>query len=103
MSEDPRYVEPRCGEFVSTNMLQRQDFRCEFRAGHAGLHSAGTLLVQGGPYEPKPCEPMRWGSEAQLAQEIELREPDGIITISGDVTTDLAEAIRKAFRRGGAA
>lgn len=97
---DPRFVDTRCHEAFTVDALRRNVYRCEFRAGHDGLHSAGSVAEEGS-YEPKPCEPMRWGTESQLAQEIELREPDGIIAINGDVTPAFAEAIRKALRRGG--
>lgn len=94
MSEDPRYIEPRCeAGYYRGFDFGWQPARCEFRAGHKGLHYAHP--------DPSPGAdaPYRWGSQAQVDQEIELREPDGIITIKGDLSADMAEALRRAFRR----
>lgn len=84
MSEDPRYVEPRCpAKYAYPNGALR-GVTCIFRAGHEGLHSA---------------DGNRWGTEPQLTEEIELREPDGVLTVVGDLAPEYVTAIRRAFRR----
>lgn len=70
MTADTRFVDERCHAYFSLDMLRRHDYRCEFRAGHTGLHYCGTPYTEGYPAEPRPAEVMRWGTEAELTAEV---------------------------------
>lgn len=81
---DPRFVEPRCAATFPDPRGVQLAAPCGFRAGHEGLHSSRGN---------------RWGTDVQLAEEIALAKPIGIVTVQGDLTPEAASAIRRAFRR----
>lgn len=74
MYED-RKTADRCTEWMDPgpDLLQRSRFRCEFKAGHRGLHYAANYSLQNAEPMLAPT-PRRWGTEEELAQELFLGE-----------------------------
>lgn len=70
MYED-RKTATRCNDWMDPgpDLLRRTRYRCEFKAGHKGLHYAEGYHLENA--EPMlSSEPRRWGTEDELREEM---------------------------------
>jgi hypothetical protein len=84
--------------------LRRQFFMCEFTAGHKGLHYSATKRGENAGPDGTEVTPRRWGTDAELAEEIDFARPSATVTFDfagTSLTPEQESLFRRAFRRGG--